>query len=310
MAKGIDRREFLARGAGCAAVGVALTLPSGLSARESQVWTAQNLAQGIDLLNAGSTNVLQVQTAEGPVLIDGGPAQDAKALLRQVERQGQPVRTLFNTHWHLDHTGANDLLGRSGATIIAHEYTRLWMRRPIDVRWERKRYPARQAAALPTRTFHTTGEWTIGGRRIVCGSLGQAHTDGDMYVQLPDDNLIAVGDAVTVGRYPVSDWSTGGWIGGMLDASKLLLQRCDAATRIVPGSGPVVGRDHLQQQHDMLEVLRERIWQLMRKGMSDEDIVNIAPTQEYDSRWGDPERFLLNAYRGIWGHVREMRGIV
>jgi hypothetical protein len=60
----------------------------------------------------------------------------------------------------------------------------------------------------------------------------------------------------------------------------------------------------------MLEVLKERLWQLMRKGYSDLDIVAAQPTPEYDARWGDPRQFLLNTYKGLWGHVRELRGVV
>ena len=72
----------------------------------------------------------------------------------------------------------------------------------------------------------------------------------------------------------------------------------------------MVDRAHLQAESDMLEVLKERLWQLMRKGYSDLDIVAAQPTPEYDARWGDPRQFLLNTYQGLWGHVRELRGVV
>jgi len=108
----------------------------------------------------------------------------------------------------------------------------------------------------------------------------------------------------------VVDWSTGGWNRGLFEATNTLLKLCDDQTRIVPGTGPVVGKAHLQKQHDMLEVLTERVWQLMRKGMSDLDIVAARPTTEYDAQWGDPRQFLLNTYASVWNHVREMKGIV
>ena len=95
-----------------------------------------------------------------------------------------------------------------------------------------------------------------------------------------------------------------------LNATKALLELSDGKTQIVGESGPVVGRAHLEAQAEMLETLTERLWQLMRKGMSEEDLVAAQPTKEYDARWGDPRAFIINTYRGIWGHVREMRGIV
>ena len=35
-----------------------------------------------------------------------------------------------------------------------------------------------------------------------------------------------------------------------------------------------------------------------------------APTKEFDAKWGNPELFITNAYPGLWGHVREVGGIV
>jgi hypothetical protein len=96
----------------------------------------------------------------------------------------------------------------------------------------------------------------------------------------------------------------------MLAATKALLELSDEQTQIVAESGAVVGRVHLQAQAEMLETLTERLWQLMRKGLSEEDLVAAEPTREYDATWGAPREFILNTYRGIWGHVREMRGIV
>ena len=96
----------------------------------------------------------------------------------------------------------------------------------------------------------------------------------------------------------------------MLNATKALIELSDEKTQIVGESGPAVGRAHLVAQAEMLETLTERLWQMMRKGMSEQDLVAARPTKDYDERWGDPTDFILNTYRGIWGHVREMRGIV
>jgi len=48
----------------------------------------------------------------------------------------------------------------------------------------------------------------------------------------------------------------------------------------------------------------------MRKGMSAKDMFLAKPTKEFDAKWGDPELFIFNAYPGLWGHVREIGGIV
>jgi hypothetical protein len=60
----------------------------------------------------------------------------------------------------------------------------------------------------------------------------------------------------------------------------------------------------------MLATMRERLVDLMRKGIGTDDLAADPPTREFDARWGDPRLFLANAYRGLWGHVRELGKIV
>jgi glyoxylase-like metal-dependent hydrolase (beta-lactamase superfamily II) len=142
------------------------------------------------------------------------------------------------------------------------------------------------------------------------GYLGQAHTDGDIYVFFPGPNILMAGDVFSVGQYPILDYTTGGWIGGLSDACKTLLNTCDAQTRIIPGSGAVQARADLQAQADMCAAMRTRFVDLMRKGMGAKDMLAAAPTKDFDAEWGNPELFITNAYPGLWGHVRELGGIV
>ena len=141
------------------------------------------------------------------------------------------------------------------------------------------------------------------------GHLPKAHTDGDIYVFLRTANILVAGDVVSQ-SYPILDYTTGGWIGGLTDATKTLLDLTNADTRIVPGSGPVLTRAHLQAQYAMLTEVRARLVELLKKGMSARDMIAAGPTKEFDQRWGDPDLFIGNAYKGLWGHVRELGGIV
>ena len=131
-----------------------------------------------------------------------------------------------------------------------------------------------------------------------------------MYVFFPGPNILMTGDVFSVGSYPILDYTTGGWIGGLSDACKTLLGVGDAQTRIIPGKGPVQTRADLQAQADMCATMRTRFVEMMRKGMSAKDMLAAAPTKEFDARWGDPQLFITNAYPGLWGHVREIGGIV
>jgi glyoxylase-like metal-dependent hydrolase (beta-lactamase superfamily II) len=151
---------------------------------------------------------------------------------------------------------------------------------------------------------------TFGLEPIHCGHLGQAHTDGDIYVFFPGPNILMTGGVFAAGSYPILDYSTGGWIGGLSDASKALLDLTDAQTRVVPGVGPVQTRADLQAQVDMCGTMRTRLVEMMRKGMGVKEMLAAAPTKEFDAKWGDPRLFITNAYPGLWGHVRELGGIV
>ena len=268
------------------------------------------LAAGVDLISGAGGAVVSIHDGDAAAVVDSGNAAGARELLRQLQPGKRRVQTVINTHCHADHTGGNELLARSGARILAHENTRLWMQRPVAVPWEQRVVPAFPRQAWPTSTFYTEGALRLGAHDIRYGWLGQAHTDGDLYVHLPASNVLVVGDVVSQGSYPMPDWTVGGWIGGLVDAGRQLLPLCNDATLIVTGSGAVVDRAHLQAQTEMLDTLKERIWQLMRKGLSDLDIVDSKPTADYDSQWGDPRLFLLNTYKGLWGHVRELRGVV
>jgi glyoxylase-like metal-dependent hydrolase (beta-lactamase superfamily II) len=176
--------------------------------------------------------------------------------------------------------------------------------------WEKRTYQPRPKEARPNTTFYTTGKVTFGKQDIQYGYLGQAHTDGDIYVFFPGPNILMTGDVFTVGSYPIMDYTTGGWIGGLSDASKTLAGLADAQTRVVPGNGPVQTKTDLQAQADMCAEMRTRFVGMMRKGMSAKDMLASAPTKEFDARWGDPQLFIFNAYPGLWGHVREIGGIV
>jgi cyclase len=266
----------------------------------------------LHLISGGGGNVLLVSSGEGLVLINGGSAEGSNEVLKAVAAQarGKRLTTLFNTDWCADHTGSNEAIGGIGAAIIAHENTKQYLANDQFVEWQKRTFNAKPKVALPTKTFHTTGSLTAGSERLDYGHLGQAHTDGDIYVHLPASNVLMAGDVLTVGKYPIADYTTGGWLGGLLTATKTLLDLSNAETRVIPGTGPVQTRVSLQAQFDMLTTLRERFAKMMRQGMSANDMLAAGATKEFDEKWGDPKLFVQVSYRGLWLHVRELGGIV
>jgi len=274
--------------------------------------TATKLADNYTLLTGAGCNALVVNGPEGLLLVDGGLAEHSTEVLKNLTGlapEGR-VQALFNTHWHLEHTGFNDTAAKTGAKIIAHENTKLWMGAEIVSVWQHRTYQPRPKEARPNTTFYTTAKIMFGKEEVRYGYLGQAHTDGDIYVFFPGPNILMTGDVFTVGSYPILDYSTGGWIGGLSEASKTLAGLADAQTRVIPGNGPIQAKADLDAQMNMCGTMRTRFVEMMRKGMSAKDMLAAAPTKEFDARWGNPELFITNAYPGLWGHVRELGGIV
>jgi glyoxylase-like metal-dependent hydrolase (beta-lactamase superfamily II) len=274
--------------------------------------SATRLGERLELVTGAGGNVVVAHGSDGALMVNGGSAERSAELLALVAGRaaGRDVRTLFNTDWHPHHTGSNETLGRAGATIIAHEHTKQYLGARIVVDWQGRTYPPLPKAALPTQTFYESGTLDVSGEPIEYGHLGQAHTDGDICVFFPGSNVMVAGDALSVGKYPIADYTTGGWIGGLLVATNTLLERTDAGTRIVPGIGPVQTRAALEAQRDMLLTLRDRLGKMMRQGMSADDMLAAGATSEFDAAWGDPELFVRTAARGLWLHVRELGGVV
>jgi glyoxylase-like metal-dependent hydrolase (beta-lactamase superfamily II) len=221
------------------------------------------------------------------------------------------VNTVLNTHWHPESTGANDVMARAGAKLIAHVNTQGWLTQEIIHDWEKKIFPPRAKEALPTETFYTTGKTTFGTETLEYGLMPMAHTDGDIYVYFQRANVLAIGDVVQAGRLPMLDFPTGGWIGGMQEAHRTILRLANDSTKIVPAIGPVLTKAEVQASLDLLTKVREQLVKLMKQGKGPQDMIDAKAVQEFQLQLsGDPNLFIYTAYRGLWAHVRELGGIV
>lgn len=300
METSFNRRELLKAAIG-SGVAACLSQRALGQAHRSDV-TAVRLRDNVVQLEGVGGNVVVAKDPDGLVVVDGGMAEFSAQLLEAVHGMGGTagVHALFNTHWHWDHTGSNEAFGRAGTKIVAHENTKLWLGGDFYVEWQDRHYEPRPAEALPTETCYTSGAMTFGSERIEYGHLPLAHTDGDIYVFFPESNVLVAGDTLSVGRYPVLDYSTGGWIGGLIDANSKLLELTDSETQIVPGMGPVQTRADLQAQYDMLSAVMERLVKMLIQGLSANEMVAKAATREFDEKWGDPGLFVANVYRGLW----------
>jgi len=270
---------------------------------------AQRLADDLFVLQLpGEANVVAYTSASGVVLVDGGSAKASDALMKMIgelpgggRRADAGVQTLFNTHWHPEQTGLNETLGKAGKTIIAHENTRLWLSTDVTWSWNGQRFKRLPKVAQPNKTFYTTGQLNPD---IRYGYIPDAaHTDGDMYVYFPKQNVLAVGDAISNQGWPVVDWQTGGWIGGIAGALLRLQTLANDQTRIVPGRGPIMGLAELKAQATMYATIYDRLTTMLNKGRGPSEAVAARPTKEFDDRMGNPDEFVRRAFESLWAYL-------
>ena len=292
------RRDFLKTGI----VGALGTWVSR-SLNSQQTSELRRLSDSLVVLVDGvGSNMVLFSTDAGVVLVDSGAP---KAGFQNLTLSYK-VQTLFNTHYHLDQTGNNEVFGAAGTKIIAHEHTRQWMSTDYWIPDENRYAKARPKAAQPTETFHTTGSLKVGMEQIDYGYLPLAHTDGDIYVFFKTANVLAVGDVASPIRDPALDWFTGGWIGGRIDAMDIILRLSNEQTRIVPASGPVMTQAEFKAERDVMEEVRSRLWKHVLQGESPRDMLEAGVLTGLARTWKDPYKFLYDAAKGMFAHHNKL----
>ena len=217
----------------------------------------------------------------------------------------KPVKFVLNTHFHFDHTGGNEALGKEGALILAHDNVR--RRLSADQLISFVGNSARQAAspkvALPVITVPTAISLHINGEEVHAFHVAAAHTDGDLIVHFKGGDIVHMGDVFFNGSYPFIDAGSGGSPLGVIAAFDRVLALAGEKTKIIPGHGPLADKAALQRTRDMLATLVGRIQTERRAGKSDEQIRAAQPTADYDAVWGKgfikPEQFVQLVLNGL-----------
>ncbi|HEV3330288.1 MAG TPA: MBL fold metallo-hydrolase [Bryobacteraceae bacterium] len=261
------------------------------------------IGDNLYLLTGAGCNVIVRTGAAGIVMVDGGLAQNAEALAQAVAAlpNGGPVRTLFNTHWHPEQTGSNADLGMAGATIIAQENTRLWLQQNITYPWNHQTFKKFPKVAQPNKTFYDKGTLDSG---IRYGYIPDAaHTDGDLYVYFQQQNVLAVGDAAYGQGWPVVDWWTGGWIGGIVGGLQRIQSVANRDTKIIPAQGPVLSYADITAQAEMYGTIYDRLYQMLNKGRGPSEGVEAKPAKEFEAKMGNSDEFIRRSFESLWAYL-------
>src|SRR5437870_920941 len=171
----------------------------------------------------------------------------------------KPVKFVLNTHWHFDHTGGNENLGKAGALIVAHDNVRKRMSSDQFIEFMNMRTKADPKSAWPVVTFSTDVTFHLNGDEIYAFHAPRAHTDGDAIVFFRKSNVVHMGDTFFNQLYPFIDTSTGGTVDGVIAAVDKVLAQVNESTKIIPGHGPLGDKAQLKSYRDMLATISGRI---------------------------------------------------
>lgn len=294
-----SRRSFLHAGAAALGGTLVRAYPTFAQAVAPRISTTD--LGGATLLQGAGCNVIAVPGPDGALMIDGGLAANAEALIAAVRAAtgNSRVHTLINTHWHPEQTGANEAVGRDGGVIFAHEKTRMYLsNRVTSVTFEGHLDPLPKIAR-PNRTTRGDGSIEFAGRKIDYGYMPAAHTDGDLYVHAPEMNLLVAGGVVSGEAWPLLDYRNGAWLGGRVRALEHLADLVQPDTRVVPADGrPMTGRE-IVRHRDMYQQLYATMIGYLNMGLGPEDAVDRNPLKPYEAEFGDASTFTYGALRSM-----------
>ena len=215
----------------------------------------------------------------------------------------KPVKFVVNTHWHDDHTGGNEALGKNDTVIVAHENVRKRMSTGQLVEFLGNNVKPFPKVALPVVTFTRDVSFHLNGDEISVVHVPSAHTDGDAFVHFKKDNVVHMGDLFFNKLYPFIDTSSGGRVEGVIAAVDLVLARTNDATRFIPGHGPLASKADLVAYRSMLETISGRIRAMTLEGKTLEQVIAAKPTADFDPVWGKgflpPARFTEMVYKNL-----------
>jgi len=263
------------------------------------------VAEGVYALKGAGGNLGLVVGEDRAFLIDDQYAPMVPKIRAAVAAiTDKPVSFVLNTHWHGDHTGGNEAFAGAGTLVVAHDNVRTRLSSDQVMAAFDRTVPAAPKGALPVVTFNDRVSFHVGGHTVQAIHVPSAHTDGDAIVRLPETNVIHTGDLVFYGLYPVVDYSNGGSLKGMADATAKLMELSNEDTRFIPGHGPVViNRQQLAEYLQMLRVVHARLEKLIGEGKTLDEVIAARPTAEFDEQWGKgflpPDRWVRINYMGM-----------
>ena len=262
------------------------------------------LTANIYLLQGEGGNIGVSAGDDGVFLIDDQFAPLTARILAAIKAiSDKPVRLLLNTHWHFDHTGGNENLGKAGVVIVAQDNVRKRLSSKTPIEFFKAEYGPSPPDALPVITFKETVTFHLNGDEATAIHVANAHTDGDSIIHFRTANVVHMGDTYFNGLYPFIDTDTNGSVKGMIAAADRVLAITDDITKIIPGHGPLSNKSELKAYRHMLATVYAKVERMVKAKQSLQQVIAAKPTAEFDAAWGKgflkPEQFVEIVYKSV-----------
>jgi cyclase len=252
--------------------------------------TPHHVAGTVYYLEGQGGHVVISAGDDGVVMIDDQFAPLTERILAAVRTiSTDDIKFLINTHVHPDHTGGNENIGRLGIPIMARDKVRVRLMATLP------------AVALPIVTFTDDIAVHLNGEDMEVVTLPPAHTDGDSFIFFHASDVIAAGDVFRTVAFPVIDQANGGTLDGTIEALGILAGTAGPNTQIVPGHGVPSTRADVIEFRDMVIDVKNKVADMVARGMTYQQVQAARPTAPYEAKWGDPERFLTAVYSELGG---------
>jgi glyoxylase-like metal-dependent hydrolase (beta-lactamase superfamily II) len=263
----------------------------------------ERIAPGVAVLIGPGGNIGVSYGPEANAIIDDQYAPLTEKLIAAVASlDPDPIRFVVNTHWHGDHTGGNETLGKRGSVIVAHDNVRKRMSSDQFLSLFNEKVPASPREALPVVTFDEGVTLHLNGDTLRVIHVENAHTDGDSLVHWQKANVLHMGDTFFHRMsFPFIDLGSGGSIDGAIAAVDVALGIADDRTRIIPGHGPVASKAELAAYRAMLADIRARVAAGIAAGRTLEQIQAERPAARYGMTDGfmKPDKFVETVHRSL-----------
>jgi cyclase len=274
--------DFMKFAAAAFAISISIATPVFAQQDFSKVEIkAEQLAPGVAVLFGAGGNIGVSYGEDGTILIDDQFAPLTPKIQKAVSDLGaQPVKFLINTHWHFDHSGGNENLGKAGAVIMAHDNVRVRMAAGATVAGNV--IPPAGKVALPVITYADGLKLHLNGEEVRVIHVPAAHTDGDSFIHWTKSNVIHMGDLFMLQiSFPFVDVGSGGDVRGFVTAADKVLAIANDQTKIIPGHGAIATKADLQNHRNMVAGTIAKVEAGIKAGKTLEQIKAEKPTDGY-----------------------------